>query len=179
MRLRRFFRIILVDCGSIRGIAIQSTRELNRNPLRLYFDNHKGSSLTYSINTSFAKKKEYVRAKLEQKSGKSLYSVVNKLLDREKEVILPNAKSDKELANNFLVYFKEKIEKIRSSFTPVSVSQSLDINPDIVKLTEFEPATMEEICTIVKSHGIKCSPEDPVPASLLASNVDTFAPFCG
>ena len=36
---------------------------------------------------------------------------------------------------------------------------------------------MEEICTIVKSHGIKCSPEDPVPASLLASNVDTFAPF--
>ena len=130
-----------------------------------------------AITTSFAKKKEYVRAKLEQKSGKSLYSVVNKLIDGEKEVILPNAKSDKELANNFLVYFKEKIEKIRSSFTPVSVSQSLDINPDIVKLTEFEPATMEEICTIVKSHGIKCSPEDPVPASLLASNVDTFAPF--
>ena len=49
----------------------------------------------------------------------------------------------------------------------MSVSQSLDINPDIVKLAEFEPATMEEIYTIVKSHGIKCSPE----------NVDTFVPF--
>ena len=31
--------------------------------------------------------------------------------------------------------------------------------------------------SIVKSNGIKCSPEDPVPASLLSSSIDTFAPF--
>ena len=51
------------------------------------------------------------------------------------------------------------------------------VDPNIVKLTEFEPATLDEITTIVKSYGVKCSPEDPVPASLLSSSVDTFAPF--
>ena len=36
---------------------------------------------------------------------------------------------------------------------------------------------MEEITSIAKSYGIKCSPEDPVSASLLSSNIDTFAPY--
>ena len=90
---------------------------------------------------------------------------------------MPNATSDKELANNFLIYFKEKIEKIRSSFTPVPASESAEVDPNIVKLTEFEPATLDEITGIVKSYGVKCSPEDPVPASLLSSSIETFAPF--
>ena len=130
-----------------------------------------------AIDTSFLKKKDYVREKLAKNPSKNLYSVVNQLIDREKEVILPNATSDKELANNFLIYFKEKIEKIRSSFTPVPASESAEVDPNIVKLTEFEPATLDEITGIVKSYGVKCSPEDPVPASLLSSSIETFAPF--
>ena len=130
-----------------------------------------------AIDTSFEKKKNYVREKLDQKSGKTLYSVVNKLMDNEKEVILPNVASDKELANNFLMYFKEKIEKIRSSFTPSPERESTGVDTNIVKLTEFEPATLDEITIIAKSYGVKCSPEDPVPASLLSPSIDTFVPF--
>ena len=44
-------------------------------------------------------------------------------------------------------------------------------------LRTFEPATLEEITSIAKSYGVKCSPEDPVPASLLSPSIDTFAPF--
>ena len=112
-----------------------------------------------AIDTSFVKKKNYVREKLERNSGKTLYSVVNKLVDNEKEVILPKAASDKELANNFLVYFKEKIEKIRSTFTLSEERESHGVDPNIVKLTEFEPATLEEITSIAKSYGVKCSPK--------------------
>ena len=58
------------------------------------------------------------------------------------------------------------------------VTESAEVDPNIIKLTEFEPATLDEIITgIVKSYGVKCSPEDPVPAALLSSSVDTFAPF--
>ena len=130
-----------------------------------------------AIRTAIDKKKGYVREKLERDQGKTLYSVVNQLVDKEKEVILPNTTSDKELANKFLVYFKEKIEKIRSSFTLLPETQSVGVNPNIVKLTEFEPATLEEITEIAKSYGVKCSPEDPVPASLLSPSIHTFAPF--
>ena len=57
------------------------------------------------------------------------------------------------------------------------VTESAEVDPNIIKLTEFEPATLDEITGIVKSYGVKCSPEDPVPAALLSSSVDTFAPF--
>ena len=44
-------------------------------------------------------------------------------------------------------------------------------------MSTFEPATLDEIVGIAKTYGIKCSPEDPIPASLLSSCVDTFAPY--
>ena len=50
-------------------------------------------------------------------------------------------------------------------------------NPNLIKLSTFEPATLDEIVGIAKTYGIKCSPEDPIPASLLSSCVDTFAPY--
>jgi len=92
-------------------------------------------------------------------------------------ILLPEAESDKELANNFLVYFKEKIEKILSSFTPLSERVCACANPNIVKLTELEPTTLVEITEIPESYGVECSHEDPVPASLLSASIDTFAPF--
>ena len=57
------------------------------------------------------KKCKHYGDKLGGANNKILYSTINKLLDNEKEVILPDAKSDAELANSFLNYFTEKIEK--------------------------------------------------------------------
>ena len=91
-------------------------------------------------------------------------------------MVLPREESDKDLANNFSTFFREKIEKIRASFGPVSEKKSAEC-PHITKLSVFEPATLEEIISISKSHSIKCSPEDPVPSPLLSSNIETFAPF--
>ena len=46
------------------------------------------------------------------------------------------------------------------------------------KLREFEPATEEEIREIVVEYGMKCSPEDPIPASLLKkTDLDVFIPI--
>ena len=41
----------------------------------------------------------------------------------------------------------------------------------------FEPTNVDEITSIIKSFGVKCSPDDPVPANLLKSEVETFVPF--
>ena len=43
------------------------------------------------------------------------YSTV-KLLDKKQEIILPDSKTDKELANSFMTYFTDKIQKIRDTF---------------------------------------------------------------
>ena len=140
---------------------------------KVYLSLHKEA-----IDTAFNKKKTLVSRKLKEGSSKTLYAVVNELIDNKKEIVLPQSASDVELANEFQKFFKEKIEKIRTSFTPTSKSvvQQMD-NPDLTKLLSFEPTTEEEVRQIVKTFGIKCSPEDPAPASLLNSNIDVFVPF--
>ena len=46
------------------------------------------------------------------------------------------------------------------------------------KLREFALATEDEICTIVTEYGIKCSPEDPIPAPLLKkADLAVFVPI--
>ena len=94
--------------------------------------------------------------------------------------VLPKASSEKELAEKFLLLFKKKIEKIRASFKPSetdhhSFSSNNRFNGDF--LYTFDPTSAEEVRNIVSAHGIKCSPEDPVPAKLLSANIDLFVPF--
>ena len=130
--------------------------------------------------TELAKNKKisYVSRKLEQGTSKTLYSVVNQLIDNNKEVVLPSAESDVELAEGFLCYFKEKIDKIRSKF-PTQVMDNEILTPDanIKILSTFRPTDEEELRKIVTEFGTKCSPEDPVPPAVLSSYLDTLLPI--
>ena len=92
--------------------------------------------------------------------------------------MLPSAKSEEELANKFLHYFQQKIEKIRDKFPPKKGSRSQgQTNPGITPLSTFRPTTEEELRKIITEHGIKTSPEDPMPAEILKKQLDTLLPF--
>lgn len=133
-----------------------------------------------TIDLSFQKKKSLISKKLQEGTSKTLYSVVNQLIDNnKKETILPKSTSEKELADKFLLYFKEKIEKIRATFKESPVHLGIP-QGDFLEgnlLYSFEPTTVEEVKEIITSHGLKCSPEDPVPVDLLSPNIDVFIPF--
>ena len=131
-----------------------------------------------ATNIAQQKKNTYIKDKLNSdKSSKNLYSIVNNLLDNNKEVCLPSSSTDKELANKFQVYFREKVNKIRASIHVTNNSESSSSYPGVAILQEFEPSTIDELRQIVRTHGIKCSPEDPVPAFLLKENIDIFLPY--
>ena len=123
------------------------------------------------------KKLSYVTKKLNEGTAKTLYSVVNNLIDNNKEIVLPSAESDKELADGFLQFFKQKIAKIRSNF-PVGCSNTSAAhpNPNIQPLSTFEPTNPEELRKIVTQFGVKCSPEDPAPSPVLLTHLDTLLP---
>ena len=123
------------------------------------------------------KKTNAIKKKIEEGSSKALYQVVNKLTDNEKSNVLPTARSDEELANNFLKYFQEKIEKIRAKFPPQEVKRKGRTKPGVKQLSTFSPTTAEELRKIISEHGVKSSPEDPLPAEVLKQNLDTFLPF--
>ena len=88
---------------------------------------------------------------------------------------LLTANSDKELATNFQQYFKEKIQNVRDSFTPVD--SDVPISTNIVKMVEFEPATEEELQSIISDYGISFSPEDPLHVNIVKEYKDILLPF--
>lgn len=122
------------------------------------------------------KKCKFYGDKLEGGSTKEVYKAINKLLDKKQEVVLPEATSDKELANTFMNFFNEKIQKIRSAFPSVQKRTYNMLETNAV-LSEFVPATNDEILKCVMSFGIKCSPEDPIPAPVLKAHTETFVPI--
>ena len=126
------------------------------------------------------KKRQYYTEKIDnaQNKPKELFKIVNRLRDVKQECGLPSASSNDELANKFLVYFKDKIVKIRDSFTTNSeFNTAPELVPEDGLLNAFEPATDDELRTIILSYGVSCSPEDPIPVGLLKQNIDLLLPF--
>ena len=129
-----------------------------------------------ALELSLQKKKMFISKKLEGNSSKSLYNVVKTLLNTHVSIQYPKCSSDTELANKFMEYFQTKIDKIRSTFqnhppTSIEVQQTTSFN-----LSEFRQTNQEEIKSVVSSHPIKCSPDDPVHVQLISMNLDLFIP---
>ena len=115
---------------------------------------------------AFVKKREHCTKKILECNGtKALFGCVKELLDMKKPSVLPTHDSKLELATNFNNYFIDKISKIRKSFPPAQNTNSLEKNTySGTFLEKFEPITEEELRTMIKTHGIKCSLADPIPA---------------
>ena len=133
-----------------------------------------------TCNLALKKKKEYTTRKIDEckVKTKALFSCVNRLLDIKQDSVLPSHDSELELADRFVFYFKEKIDAMRNSFSSDKTFSVAPSQPfDGVALERFEPATEDEIQSIVSSHGIKCSADDPIPAKLLKQCYRIFIPI--
>ena len=132
------------------------------------------------------KKRKYYSSQISscQNSQRELFKVCNSLLDKPVGSSLPTSSSSLDLANKFNNYFSDKIVKIRSMFYCESQSNSQEyITPcprfpaSNATLDNFEPVNQEQLNKIIKSAPIKTSSDDPIPATLLKSFIDTFLPI--
>ena len=125
------------------------------------------------------KKEQFYTSKIRNASSKPkmLFKVVNTLMGRERVTVLPTAYSDTLLANNFQLYFKDKILKIRKSIISMDFTSTETFPENIQRFNTFELATEDEIRAIVRSFGVSCSPEDPLPAKLMTDHIDVLLPY--
>ena len=121
------------------------------------------------------KKKDYLDSvikKSEQKT-RTLYQVVNKVLDRNQKKILPDyADSIKQLASDFNNFFAEKVEKIRNNIPIASTPEYSGASSS--NLFDFEPTTVSELEEIINESGINCSPSDLLPQELYKDNITSL-----
>ena len=163
----------------------KSARKLRRKAekkykkTRLLADNEQLKRLKkQTTDLAYSKKKQHYTKKLKEGNGRTLYKVVNKLLDNKQEKVLPTSNNDKELADTFVKFFTEKIVKLRAKFKEESKSEINYASKQAIRpLTEFALTTEDEILQIVTTYGVKCSPEDPVPVKVIKDNLSTFIPI--
>ena len=124
---------------------------------------------------SIKKKKVYYAHLINEKGNnqKSLYSIVNEMLDKKSSTQLPFHTDRNVLANDFNDYFIKKIDVIRASIPLEEKSIPFDIFQG-EKLTMFEPVTVEELHSLIIEYGIKTSADDPIPVKILQSVIDVM-----
>ena len=112
-------------------------------------------------------------------SHKELFDLCKNLLDQTGPSKLPSYTSPVALSETFNVYFIEKIEKIRKSFSEQPKVSTRGHGMDTYSgpiFSQFESITSDQLKKILLSKPIKTSSQDPLPATLLKECLDELLP---
>jgi hypothetical protein len=109
---------------------------------------------------------------------RSLWKTLNSILHRNQPNSLPDEPNNTTLANSFLEFFSDKIDRIRAKFT-FSMTPDPFIFPSTPpsKLFNFLPTTLSEIHQLIFSSTDKQCSLDPIPTSLLKQCFNELGPI--
>ena len=111
---------------------------------------------------------------------KSLFKIIDTLMKRKPEPLLPSSSSSQDLANKFALFFHNKIRNTRVG---ILEDKSTNYSPpsNTIEHTEtfhtFLPVTVEEIAKLIKQCPTKSCSQDPLPTWLLKEQLDIFVPI--
>ena len=108
---------------------------------------------------------------------RTLWKTLNSILHRNPSNSSPDTPDTQSLANSFLQFFSDKIERIRSKFSP-SDSPDPFLFPIIPppNLSNFNPSTFSEIRNLIFSSQNKQCELDSIPTFLLKLCFDELGP---
>ena len=102
-----------------------------------------------------------------------LWDTINNILHRTPAAALPESNNVKSLCEHFVKYFCDKIRTIRANF-----SNQVDDVPSVqkpkirIKLFNLEPASEDEVRTIIMKSASKSCDLDPIPTNILKALLD-------
>ena len=104
-----------------------------------------------------------------QSNPRKLWSIINSLLHRHLPSALPSQYVQRDLPNSFATFFSDKVRKLHSNLLSNSQSVTPHISSPVVpaSLSEFKPATCDEIAKLISSSNDSYCELDPLPTSLL------------
>ena len=83
-----------------------------------------------------------------ERDSKKLFRIVNSLLGRKEDNPMPLGKTDSQLAEDFAIFFLNKIERIRDKFQGIEPYQPRQL--DTPQLEKFAPITTRQLEEIIK-----------------------------
>jgi hypothetical protein len=125
---------------------------------------------------------EYFSNKFSSGTSKDMYATINGLLNNTAKALpVRDSSSDSDLANDFLSFFIQKVEKIRAYVnTRSNASTHTDPTSSTVSCSSvmpvFDSLTSAEVETIIKGFSNKSCSLDTLPCWLIEDNIDIVLP---
>ncbi len=122
-----------------------------------------------STKTNEAKSKFY-QDKFCDENTNTVFKTVNNLIQPDSSRPMPSSSSGLELANSFVTFFHDKVEKIRVALDAAIVDTEedpVDCPPTQHVLELFPPLTVQEVRNLITKSPTKSCMLDPIPTWLL------------
>ena len=128
-----------------------------------------------------AAKKQYYCSQVEDCDGDhaKLFQLTNTLLHKKREVHLPTYACPKDLADKFVTYFSDKVQKIRDEFRnddPPLDAGYQDPHPPVPLFQQFSPISESALGKIILQGNSKSCRLDPIPTHLLKATLPSLLP---
>ena len=129
-----------------------------------------------------ATKAEFYSSEIESASNdnRSMFRIANQLLGRERQRqnFPHHCDGPTAVANHFAHHFADKIDSIHSQLQKPSDAVT-NAHPCSVALPllSFQPASLEDVTTLIRNGKTKSSKIDPMPTALLKANTSVLAPI--
>jgi len=121
-------------------------------------------------------KMTFYHAKLKGANSKIIFRTARDLLHQCKDTNLPTHDNTQDLSNDFVNFFKDKIEKITTTFPQNNETPQMTVNTNVNMMREFQPVSEEYIRKLITSGKKKSCHLDPIPTSLLIEALDILLP---
>ena len=125
-------------------------------------------------------KSQFLKVKIQDNHNnpQKLWRVLGDVLHRLPAKILPSIKPPQLLADGFVEFFTEKIEKIRSTFSASADLQ--DITPDSPPpmFSTFSTVTEDQVTKVITNSPSKSCSLDPWPTFLLLFGYSDYPHHC-
>ena len=108
-----------------------------------------------------------------------MFRITNRLLGRKCGKTLPNEIGGPAvLADRFASHFTDKIDSIRCQI-PMPAANVYNAHARVIlsPLLAFQPASLEEVTSLIHNGKIKTSNIDPLPSAILKANTSILAPI--
>ena len=129
-----------------------------------------------------ATKAEFYSSEIESASNdnRSMFRIANQLLGRERQRqnFPHHCDGPTAVANHFAHHFADKIDSIHSQLQkpPAAVTSAHPCSVAL-PLLSFQPASLEDVTTLIRNGKTKSSNIDPMPTALLKANTPVLAPI--
>ena len=129
-----------------------------------------------------ATKADFYSSEIESAANdnRSMFRIANQLLGRErqKQTFPHYCDGPTAVANHFAHHFADKIESIhRQLHNPPAAVTNAHPGNAALPLLSFQPASLEDVTTLIRNGKTKSSKIDPLPTALLKANTSVLAPI--